>query len=95
MPGHVHFVRLGEDWQRHTVNLVRLVGIYQTSATSQQEPCGPIVIKDDVCKQVSSLLNVSQALAKAVLNGEVKTSQSGDLLELHLNDDQLPLMAMV
>lgn len=95
MPGHVHFVRLGEDWQRHTVDLVRLVGIYQTSATATQEPSTQLVIKDDLCKKVSSLLNVSQALAKAVLNGEVKTTQSGDLLELHLNDDQLPLMAAV
>lgn len=95
MARHVHFVRLGEDWQRQTVNLVRLVGIYQTSATATAEPSSHIVIKDEVCKQVSSLLNVSQALAKAVLNGEVTTSQSGDLLELHLDDDQLPLMAMV
>ncbi|MFN4266394.1 MAG: hypothetical protein ACK4F8_11690 [Aquabacterium sp.] len=95
MARHVHFIRLGEDWQRRTVNLVRLVGIYQTSAAATQEPSSQLVIKDDVCKQVSCLLNVSQALAKAVLNGEVKTTQTGDLLELHLSDDQLPLMAMV
>lgn len=90
---HVHAIPLGTASDRLACDLIKLTALYQSAVADfiTSESARERLI-EQMCARVSEMLNVTTDMAKALLSGHVKTELQSNVLELHLTDEQLPLL---